>query len=156
MKRISSDPLQTLLDHLREQTGITPLPLSAAERQSGMVEAFAAALAPPGQPGTVEGAHHRSASESICPHCRSVTGSHRHAAAPPPPGTDSTRQAVLQRIRTAMSEQAWTTDNRTIQPAAPAPVTPAPIPPTSPVQENAPLPPRRTAMQLAAYRKSGR
>ncbi|MBF0184483.1 MAG: hypothetical protein HQM06_08845, partial [Magnetococcales bacterium] len=32
--------LQSLLSYLREQTGITPIPLSAAERQSGILHAF--------------------------------------------------------------------------------------------------------------------
>ncbi|WP_130472426.1 hypothetical protein [Candidatus Magnetaquicoccus inordinatus] len=33
--------LQALLNYLREQTGITPIPLSADERRSGIVHAFA-------------------------------------------------------------------------------------------------------------------
>ncbi|MBF0461535.1 MAG: hypothetical protein HQL87_09080 [Magnetococcales bacterium] len=43
-----SDPWLELIHALRAQTGITPIPLSEAERRSGMVAAFAAAVAPVG------------------------------------------------------------------------------------------------------------
>ena len=46
MTRTSPDPLLDLIHRLREQTGITPIPLTEAEKRSGAIEALATALAP--------------------------------------------------------------------------------------------------------------
>lgn len=42
----SSDPLLDLIHHLREQSGIKPIPLSEAEKSSGAMEALSAVLSP--------------------------------------------------------------------------------------------------------------
>ena len=42
--RKSSDSLLDIIRNLREQTGINPIPLTAVEKRSGVVEAFAAAV----------------------------------------------------------------------------------------------------------------
>lgn len=140
MAHTPSDPWQDLLDDFRQQTGIRPVPLSAAEKQSGLLEAFSAAVAPDGQPPSSPEPPHRT---------RPQRGPDRRMA----PASGEARQAALRRIREAMAEQR-PTEGRP-QPTE-RPRDPAPISPPPPVTEGPVLPPKRTAMHLAAYKKTGR
>ena len=97
-----SDPWLELIHALRAQTGIQPIPLSEAEKRSGLVTAFAAAVAPG------------------CP---------EPPPAPPEPGRawipKETRPIILARIRQALSAWPQTTE----QPVTPAPAESPALPP---------------------------
>ena len=132
MTHAPSDPWLELIHALRAQTGIKPIPLSAAERQCGMVAAFAAAVAP-----------HPSEPVTSLPYRPEVPPEPKRG-----PGPGEMRRAVLAHIRQAV-EQIRTTES-TAGRSATAPPTPVPT------EEGASLPPKRTAMHLAAYRKTSR
>jgi hypothetical protein len=88
--------LQHLLDYLREQTGIKPIPLSQAERQSGILQAFGAgAPAAPVVPATA-------------------------APQSKPAASPASRQELLQRLQANVSPTPPTIVSTTTAPTAPA------------------------------------
>ncbi|MEO5353758.1 MAG: hypothetical protein H7835_11190 [Magnetococcus sp. XQGC-1] len=126
----SDDPWLDLLHALRERTGITPIPLSEAERRCGLLEAFAGATPsppPPQQTTTVP-------------------------EQPWKPLPGDTRRAALARIRAAIPEQMRAAIREQVQQEIT--VTTAPTAPSTP--QSPTLPPKKVAVHLATYRKTSR
>ena len=134
-----SDPLLDLLHALRKKTGIQPIPLSEAERRSGLLSAFAAATG---------AATTATAPPPTLPPIKQTVGQ-------PPPASGEVRRALLSRIRQAVATQTGATGNS--QPSEPHP-TAQPVTPS--VGDGPTAPPRSlrraTAKQLAAYKKTSR
>lgn len=123
----SDDPWLDLLHALRERTGITPIPLSEAERRCGLLEAFAGVPPPPQQTAT-------------------------EPEQPWKPLPGDSRRAALARIRAAIPEQMRSTIRERVQQEIA--VTTAPTAPPTPPSPA--LPPKKVAMHLATYRKTSR
>lgn len=145
MTQRESDPWLELLHTFRAQTGIKPIPLSTAERESGLLAAFSAAASPTTPTSHTVPHHHPAMEPEPEPIQHSVPREARHI--------------VLRRIRETLSEEmramARKTAQLTIQP-------PAESNQSASTQSAHTLPnspstlPKRYAMHLAAYKKTTR
>lgn len=139
MMQAESDPWLALLHAFRKQTGIQPIPLSDAERESGLLAAFS------------------SAAPTTTPH----TVPQRQPAMEPEPIQHSVpreaRHIVLRRIRETLSDEmramAKKINQPTLQPPAESNHTDAP-PSASALSNDPSKQPKRYAMHLAAYKKT--
>ncbi|MBF0401899.1 MAG: hypothetical protein HQL90_14170 [Magnetococcales bacterium] len=135
MAQTSSDPWLELLHTLRKKTGIEPIPLSAAEKESGLLAAFTAVVASP--PPTVPSVPQYSPPMEL------------ESSQPFRPREP--REVVLRRIRATVSEQMRAQAAKAAQPALQS--LPEPVEPPSPRADAPAVHPKRHAMHLAAYKK---